>query len=282
VAAPGANQLRQSPARAADAFYWATRLEPALPEPWLGLSAALSLAQPTRALGDYLLGATYVAKDRQFQHIDSLRYQALIRNPLMYLPLDAVLLEEWFSRVTQGELTIQELSSEFGPEMAAWWAYSRGRFNDAIRQYSIAVKRHPKWYRLRADRARAYLPLMQYDSAVAAYNELLGLQQQAEEERRNLAFYPAHLALARLDLAIGDSTAAQAEFDQTIQIDSRDAVAHYEYGVLLFTLKRYEAATEQFQQAVDDEPYLAKPYFPLAYLRESEGKNSVAPAMAAR
>jgi hypothetical protein len=88
------------------------------------------LAQPTRALGDYLLGATYVAKDRQFQHIDSLRYQALIRNPLMYLPLDAVLLDEWFSRVTQGELTIQELSSEFGPEMAAWWAYSRCRFNE--------------------------------------------------------------------------------------------------------------------------------------------------------
>jgi len=309
----GMDQLRQSPARAADAFYWATRIEPALPEPWLGLSAALSLAQPTRALGDYLIGAAYVAKDRQFQHIDSLRYQALIRNPLMYLPLDAVLLEEWFSRVTRGELTIQELSSEFGPEMAAWWAYSRGRFNDAIRQYSIAVKRHPKWYGLRADRARAYLPLMQYDSAVAAYNELLGLQQQAEEERlvhvynskelvhftigrireaqgdysaaresygrsltENLGFYPAHLALARLDLATGDSTAAQAEFDQTIQIDSRDAVAHYEYGVLLFMLKRYEAATEQFQQAVDDEPYFAKPYFPLAYLRESEGKDSVA------
>jgi Tfp pilus assembly protein PilF len=84
------------------------------------------------------------------------------------------------------------------------------------------------------------------------------------------------LALARRDLAIGDSTVAQAEFDQTIQIDSRDAVAHHEYGVLLFTLKRYEAATEQFQQAVDDEPYFAKPYFPLSYLRESEGKDSVA------
>ena len=26
----------------------------------------------------------------------------------------------------------------------------------------------------------------------------------------------------------------------------------------------------------DDEPYFAKPYFPLAYLRESEGKDSVA------
>jgi tetratricopeptide (TPR) repeat protein len=46
--------------------------------------------------------------------------------------------------------------------------------------------------------------------------------------------------------------------------------------VLLFTLKRYDAAAEEFQRSVDQDPYYAKPYLPLAYLRENEGKDSVA------
>ena len=309
----GLDQLRRVPARAADAFYWATRLEPGMPEPWYGLSAALSLAEPPERLGDYLGGVPYMAKDRQFLHIDSLRYKALIRNPMLYLRLDALVLEEWVSRVTRGEISIQELSSDFGPAMAAWWAYGTGRFVESIRQYAIAVAQHPKWYGLRADRARAFLPLMQFDSAIATYNELLALQQQAEEERlvhvynskelvhftigriretegnysaareaygraltENLAFHPAHLAMARLDLVTGDSAGAETEYDQTVQIDPTDAEAHYEYGILLVGRQRYEAAVEQFQLAVDNEPYFARPYFPLALLRETEGKDSVA------
>jgi tetratricopeptide (TPR) repeat protein len=48
------------------------------------------------------------------------------------------------------------------------------------------------------------------------------------------------------------------------------------YGVLLLTRQRFEEAVEQFQQAVDADPYFVKPYFPLAYLREGQGKDSLA------
>ena len=74
----------------------------------------------------------------------------------------------------------------------------------------------------------------------------------------------------------GDSAGAETEYDQTVQLDPTDAEAHYEFGVLLVGRQRYEAAVEQFQLAVDNEPYFARPYFPLALLRETEGKDSVA------
>lgn len=309
----GLSQLQSNPSRAADAFYWATRLEPGMAEPWYGRWAALLLEQPTHTLGAYLTGESFIAKSPQFQRIDSLRYQALIREPLLYWRLDAVLLDQWLSKVTQGEVTVSQLSSDFGPEMAAWWAYGRGRFVEALKQYAIAVARHPKWYGLRAQRARAFLPILQYDSAAAAYTELLALERSAEEERlvhvyeskevihytigriheqqgdlpgardaygralvENLAFYPAHVALARVALRAGDTTAAVREYDQAQELHSEDPGMEYDYGVRLFVLKRYDEAAQQLQRAVDHDPDYAKPYLPLAYLRENEGQDSVA------
>jgi hypothetical protein len=309
----GLSQLQSNPSRAADAFYWATRLEPGMAEPWYGRWAALLLQQSTRTLGDYLTGESYIAKSAPIQRIDSLRYQALIREPLLYWRLDAVLLDQWLSKVTQGEVTLAELSSDFGPEMAAWWAYGRGRFVEALKQYAIAVARHPKWYGLRAQRARTFLPILQYDSAAAAYGDLLALERSAEEERlvhvyeskevihytigriheqqgdlagardaygralvENLAFYPAHAALARVALRTGDTTAAVHEYDQAQVVHPEDPGLEYDYGVLLFALKRYDEAAQQLQRAVDHDPDYARPYLPLAYLRENEGKDSVA------
>lgn len=312
----GLSQLRSNPTRAAAAFYWATRLEPDMAEPWYGRWAALLLSEDPRVLGDYLAGKPYIAKSRDIQQIDSLRYQAMLREPLLHWGLDQVLLEEWLSRVSGGEVSLNMVVRDYGPEMAGWWAYGQGQFLEALKQYAVAVKQNPKSYALRLARARSFLPLLQFDSAAAAYAEVLTLQSGQEAERlvhvydskeiayytigriretqrnvaaareaygqalvENLAFYPAHAALARVALAVGDSAAAEHEYDQALQLHPDNPGAHYDYGVLLYALKRYEAAAEQLQLAVDEDPHYARPYFLLAYLRQYEGEDSVATAL---
>jgi Tfp pilus assembly protein PilF len=311
----GISQLRSNPTRAAAAFYWATQLDPGMAEPWYGRWAASLLAEETRVLGDYFAEKAYITKSREIQQIDSMRYQAMIRDPLLYWHLDQFLLDEWLARVSGGEVTLNMVAHDYGPELAGWWAYGQGQFVEALKQYAVAIRQNPKWYGLRLERARAFLPLRQYDSAAAAYAEVLKLEGGREAAHvvhvydskeiayftigrireaqgnvaaaqeaygqalvENLAFYPAHAALARVALATGDTAGAVREYDQALQLHPDAPGVRHDYGIVLFALKRYDAATEQFQLAVDEDPYFARPYFPLAVLRENEGKDSVAVA----
>jgi Tfp pilus assembly protein PilF len=92
----------------------------------------------------------------------------------------------------------------------------------------------------------------------------------------NLAFYPGHTALARLAMAAGDTVTALKEYDLAVQLAPDRADIRYVYGVLLMTRQAFEEAAEQFRLAVEADPYFVKPYFPLAYLREGQGKDSLA------
>ena len=310
----GMQHLTDRPDKAADAFYWAARLEPSGAEPWYGRWAALLLSKQHRDM--FALVSEDSKNRKENAKIDSLKYEALMREPLLYTKLDAVLARDFFqaiSQATEGEFTEVDLAMVPDPELKGWLAYGSGRFDESVKQYAIAIGRKPKEHGLHAGRARAFIPMLQYDSAAAEFEAERKVEQQSEESTlvrvynskemlqysigrvretqdrkaaaqeaygqalvENLGFYPAHMALGRIALASNDTTAAIKEYEQAAQLAPTRADVHYLYGVLLLTRQTFDEAAEQFRLAVDADPYFAKPYFPLAYIREGQGKDSLA------
>ncbi len=309
----GMQHLSDRSEKAADAFYWAARLEPASADPWYGRWAALLLALQHRDMFAVIGEDTRYSKD--VARIDSLRYEALLREPLIYTKLDAVLARDFFraiSEATEGEVTEVDLAMVPDPALKGWLAYGSGRFTEAVKQYAIAISRKPKGHGLHAGRARAFIPLLQYDSAAAEFEAERTLEQSGESTLvrvynsremleysigrvretqgkvaaardafgqalvENLAFYPGHTALVRLALAGNDTATALKEYDQAVQLAPNRADIRYAYGALLMARQQFNEAAEQFRLAVEAEPYFARPYFPLAYIREGQGKDSLA------
>ena len=77
-------------------------------------------------------------------------------------------------------------------------------------------------------------------------------------------------------MATGDTATALKEYDLAVQLAPDRADLRYVYGVLLMARQSFEEAAEQFRLAVEADPYFARPYLPLAYLREGQGKDSLA------
>lgn len=310
----GMQHLTDRPDKAADAFYWATRLEPSGAEPWYGRWAALLLTRQHRDM--FALMSEDSRNRKENAKIDSLKYEALMREPLIYTKLDAVLARDFFqaiSQATDGEINEVDLAMMPDPELKGWLAYGSGRFDESVKQYAIAIGRKPKEHGLHAGRARAFIPLLQYDSAAAEFEAERNVEQQSEESTlvrvynskemlqysiarvretqdrkaaakdayaqalvENLAFYPAHMALGRMALAASDTATAMKEFDLAAQLAPRRADILYLYGVLLMARRNFDAAAEQFRLAIEADSYYVKPYFPLAYIREGQGKDSLA------
>jgi Tfp pilus assembly protein PilF len=310
----GIQHLTDRPDKAADAFYWAARLEPSGAEPWYGRWAALLLTRQHRDM--FALVSEDSRNLKENAKIDSLKYEALMREPLIFTKLDAVLARDFFqaiSQATDGEVNEVDLAMVPDPALKGWLAYGSGRFDEAVKQYAIAIARKPKEYGLHAGRARAFIPLLQYDSAAAEFDAERRVEQQREESTlvrvynskemlqfsigrvretqdrkaaaqeaysqalvENLGFYPAHMALGRMALASNDTTAAMKEYELAAQLAPTRADVHYVYGVLLMTRRSFDEAAEQFRLAVEADPYFVKPYVPLAYIREGQGKDSLA------
>src|SRR3989449_4846534 len=309
----GMLRLAKRPQVAADAFFWAARLDPSIAEPWYGRWCALLLAMQRRDMFALMNDDSRYSKE--VNKIDSLRYEALLREPLLYTKLDAVLVRDFFQTIrvaTDGEVSELDLASIPDPALKGWLAYGTGRFGESVKQYANAISKKPKARGLHAGRARAFIPLLQYDSAAAEFEAERTLQQSGESTLvriyngkemleysigrvretqgndqgardaygralvENLAFYPAHAALARLALATSDTATALKEYDLAVQLAPDRADLRYVFGVLLMTRPSFQEAAEQFRQAVEADPYFVKPYLPLAYLREGQGKDSLA------
>ena len=306
----GVSQLQNHPKRASDAFFWATRLNPALAEAWYGRWAALLLNQDEEVLTDYLLQTTRLKAWAAMHEVDSLRTKALLREPLLFLRLDAVVIKEWVRRAGVGE---EALYGNDDLSIRGWVAYSEGRFQDAERLYTQALQKRPKWYFLHLERGRAFLLHLQFDSAlremrmyadadstnrggdddpvwsadsremtrytIGRIDEAKGNLPAARDIyteilTANLGFYPAHTALARVALAQGDSAAALKEYE--LATLEADAPTCYDFGVLLLRSNRRVDAVTQFRRAIAADSDYAPPYITLAYLEETGGSAPVA------
>lgn len=199
-----------------------------------------------------------------------------------------------------------------GPYTRAREAYARGRFPDALRLYAdaIAQARRKSW--LRSERARLHAHLRDYPAALAemtqavdemrrederdivylyeskallehaigTLNERLGNLPAAREAygralTEQITFYPAHVRLATLALAEGDTTGALAEFQLAAETSAEPSVL-YVYGAVLAQMGRFDEAAAQFTRAMESAPHYADPYFGTAMVHDAQGKGTEA------
>jgi tetratricopeptide (TPR) repeat protein len=301
----GLTSLQKRPQLAGDAFYWAARINPIAPEPQFAQWVAYWKARPDRFFDYWFMNKKFVIQAKETKQIDSLRYSAMLKNPMMFQGL-------WL-RIFDDYMGIQ---SSLDPATQGFLAYSRGDHQRAVDRFGAAMRENKKRQGLRFDRALAFAQLAEYDSATAELQKLIEDKTKKDEEElvrfyesnamyeysigmlqyakgdveaakaafgraltENLAFAMAHYQLAELALAARDSATALQELDQAVQLDSTYVGSRYVYGLALLVQGRTADAERHLRKAIALEPYFSAAYFPLAYILEFEGKNAEAAEM---
>jgi hypothetical protein len=323
--------LRNEPWKAAAAFYWASRLDPAWAEAFYAQRIAALMAQEHLLIG-YLEGNRSVVNSRDAQHLDSLEYQAQRLNPFYERRLQEALFAGYLtalykrSRSQAGERPLdpadradlefmvdQYLRTGSNTFVRAAIAASRGRVAEALEldrqllpQVSVKAEIH-------AERAKLFYSVANYDSALAELNEALselrrrdtvgfthfyisrelmehaiGVIHEAAGDtadaraaygralQENLAYAPAHVRLAGLDLLAHDSVKALAEFDVAVQVAPNEAPLRAAYALALVQVGRRDEAVVQLRRAVELEPYYAVPHYVLGFVAELAGNRDEA------
>ena len=192
-------------------------------------------------------------------------------------------------------------------------AASRRRFTEALGFYKqmLPEYRHQAW--IRAERAKIFYVMGSPDSALvelqAALNQLrqldtarltpiyvsremlehgIGVIHEAAGDtaaarraygralQENLAYAPAHVLLAGLDLLAGDTTTALSEFDVAVQVAPAEAPLRVAYGLLLAQTGHRDDAVVHLRRAAELEPYYAMPHYLLGYVAELQGDRDAA------
>jgi tetratricopeptide (TPR) repeat protein len=287
------------------ALYWASRLDPALPEPFFVRSLIPLSALHSDALETWLRTRSVRSLDkvtltqRQIRIIDSLQHLAWHRNPFMFSRLEF-----------RGLPAIRGGKNRRGdPITEGWWAFETRRFGTAESLFAVGLKKHPDEFGVRIYRARALFYLGRYDAAVAELQTLrdtvvhifeaqmtplvpsvemldfaigiVRVQQDSFAAARgaferalteNLGFYWAHARLAGSALALHDTAAAIAELETATQLETRDPVLFFYKGIVFQSAGHTAQAEEQFERAVALDPYYAAPYYWLAICRRKAGE----------
>lgn len=301
----GLTSLQKRPQLAGDAFYWASRLNPIAPEPQFAQWVAYWKARPDRFFDYWFMGKKFVVEAKETKQIDSLRYNAMLKNPMMFQGLWMRIFDDY-----------DGIQTSLDPATQGFLAYGRGDHRRAVDRFATALKENRKSQSLRYDRALAFAQLTEYDSATAELQKLLedkakkdekdlvrfyeskamyeysiGMLQLAKGDveaakaaygralTEDLSFAMAHYQLAELALATGDSATALQELDQAVQLDSSYVGSRFVYGLALLVQGRTADAERHLRKAIELEPHFSAAYFPLAYILEFDGKNAEAAAM---
>jgi tetratricopeptide (TPR) repeat protein len=244
--------LNSRPAEAADAFYWATRLEPGWAEAWYARRVAMLMARP--GLVKIHLKKTRSERDtRALRETDSLYLRALALNPFVKPQFDPRALQSHLRELAPRELRetgeadlVASLAvSSTGPEMQGWTAFANEGYQRALAAYAEALPASGNRAGIHADRARIFFLTDRPDSALA--------------EMRN--------ALAR--------TGEQGTSGLLFRLDSRTLLEH-SMGVILERLGDLEGAREAYGRALREDPSYYAAHGALASLAVSAGDSATA------
>lgn len=238
--------LSREPDKAADAFFWAARLNPIWAEAYYGRRIALLLRDPRR-LARYFMGDKGVIHSKEVMGIDSLYLYALTLNPFLgpqfdHLIVDAVVQELSRQAANRSGASASEIAyemqrylSEGPPEWRAVMAYGNGRYNDALSLYAKAIPRSKDKGSLLAERGRLFYQIGQHDSALANLTQALAEMRKAD--KRDLVFFYQSKALLESRIGMiervnGDKAAAREAFGRALQEDLSYFPAHVQLAYL--------------------------------------------------
>jgi tetratricopeptide (TPR) repeat protein len=303
----GVKLYREDPAVAADAFYWAARINPSWGDPLYGRRVAL-LTQKRNLMQAIMTGNR--RSRPELLALDTLQARALILNPFLFRRLDR---QMFLNYLTDGDRQAQaDYAYEInvwllrqGPEMRGWYAYSQGQFDRALQLYGEAMERTDDKAYLHLERGRILGMRNDVDGAVAEFQFALD-ELRAKDEKKlvvyydskamaefsiatllegagqvqrardaygralqeDLAYYPAHMRLGLLALSQADTTAALSELALAAEIAPNEPFVRYMNGWVLSVARHHAEAIVELKKAVELEPYYALPSLMLGTVYE--------------
>ena len=287
-----------------DAYYWGRRLDPSNSIYLLDLRQAVYWGQSPEWRREYALGAEFATKSKESRLIDSLDNTLFYREPFAhYTSLSCTVDRDWLDYI-EGELFLTALHyHEQGcyTQAAQWYTkvlakspralgsrmnlvrvlYYTGQYGTALAQIDTALaqirerdtKRTYRFYsskeQLETMRGEIFEAQQDFNGAKKAYGKAL---------EENMAYWPAHVRLARLASMQEEHAEALQEYDQAVQLAAQEPTVHFDYGVALLKAEKAAEAEREFRRAIELEPYYSLAYFNLALALDNQGKRDDAVA----
>ncbi len=309
----GLTRLQSRPDESERAFYWASRLNPAVPDPLFAQWVAHWMKDENHMYA-YLLGDRHAATSKDAVRNDSLVYRATLKNPFVNRALEKRM---WDRLDAELRLETGGRSSIFGvtgdPWVAGWFAYMRGDMGLAVRKFQEAVDKKPNELSYRLDLADVLYHTGNADGAVSELDNVISemhkrdlkklviwYNSKAQIEYRvgmvyftaqrledakaafgralseDLSYYMAHARLGDIALAQHDTAGALLEYGSAAELNADDPVLRQGYGLALLASHRATEAAAEFRKAIEIDPYFAMAHYELAIALEMDGKNGEA------
>ena len=273
----GLSKMQREPGKAADAFYWAMRLNPGFADAYYGRRSALLLTDRYR-FQKYYQDDKRTLQSAEIKRIDSLYLYSLTINPFLYRKLDLVLYRAWLGIIsddiarsnnvssTEVQYYLEQMLRDAPPEFRAWAAYGEGRFDDALKLYADAIKRSRNKAYYRINRGRLFFQLNEADSALTELR--LALEDLRKMDKKDLVYIYESKALLEHSIGLvhqrlGNLPAAKEAFGRALAEDLSYFPAHVQLGYMALEAKDTTTALSEMDLAVQiraDDPALRYVY----------------------
>jgi len=263
----GQASLVSDPRKAADAYYWAARLNPVWAEAYYGRRTALLLSEPGK-LARFFRGDRGAIDSSEALAIDSLYGHALALNPFLGPHLDHLVVRavsrELSNQSSPSRRSAQErffgVGSSFSQdpwEMRAVAAYNEGRYDEALRLYAKAIPQSRLKAALLAERGRLFYQVGRHDSALVETTR--AVEEMRKQDEKDLVFVYRSKALMEerigvIHHVIGNNSAAKEAFGRALQEDLSYFPAHVQLGYLALEIGDSATATNEMDLAVQIRP----------------------------
>jgi len=260
----GHRTLEDNASNAAEAYYWALRLDPGSADALYGLRTATLMRRPS-TFARYLEGSSSVVFSREMRANDSLYFRALQIDPFLHPRHQRTMQFVYFRQqigdgVNQGQIDfyLEDLFNRSSAATRARIAVGDGQFGHALGLYAeaIARSRNPMYLHLE----RGALNAMQgfNDAAIADYQ--IGL---AELRRRDLkdtvvVFYSSKAlhehSVGLIQLRKGDLDKAREAFGRAMEEDLSFYPSHLALAQLALAARDTATALSEAALAADLAP----------------------------
>lgn len=260
------------PRQAADAFWWASQIDPASADALYGRYAALLLTDPER-LARYFVWDPRTRSHPQVMAIDSLYRRALRLDPFLRPQFERDLVVMFMAvlfsrgrdvRATLAVMNPEVLLREAPPGMRGRLLAADGRVVEALRAYDEALRRserrgsEPAGF-LRQERARLFALAGNDSMALVELRHALDAAAEEEEGDELVYFSPETRASLEYSLGLiqeraGDVDAARETYLRALVADLSYAPAHVRLGALALAQGDTATVARELATAAEVDP----------------------------